>query len=164
MDLELPKNFEFFQKTNIKPIENLIREQGDDVCQNKIGTDYMKNKVKHCDFGFIRKSIKANVGQMQTRKNKQHVYSFVLCKLLPNQHLNKIDITLVCSRTNSKDGKQLLELVEKYAISINYNCLSLIAIGDKRLLNWYTSQGYLLETDKDIMDTNLKAYSMVKYI
>jgi hypothetical protein len=111
MDLELPKNFEFFDKSNIMKIENLIREQGDDVCQHKIGTDYMKNKLKNSDFGFIRKSIKAKIGQIQTRKNKYHVYSFVLCKLLPNKHLNKIYITLVCSRPNSKDGKQLLELL-----------------------------------------------------
>jgi hypothetical protein len=164
MNLELPKNFEFFDKTNIKAIENLIREQGDEVCNNKIGRDYIKNKLKNCDFGFIRKSIKAKIGQIQTRKNKQHLHSFVLCKLLPNPYLNKIDITLVCSRINSKDGKQLLELVEKYAQTINYNCLSLIAIGNTRLVNWYKSQGYLLETDKDIMDSNLKSYYMAKYI
>lgn len=164
MDLELPKNFEFFEKSNINAIENLIREQGDDVCQNKITSNYMKKKLKDCDFGFIRKSIKAQIGKMKTRKNEQYVYSFVLCKLLPNSHLNKIDITLVCSRTNSKDGKQLLELVEKYALSINYTCLSLIAIGNTRLLNWYISQGYVIEGDKDIIDSNSKAYSMSKYI
>jgi hypothetical protein len=54
--------------------------------------------------------------------------------------------------------------IEKYAHTINYNCLSLIAIGNIRLLNWYKSQGYVSETDKDIMDTNLKSYYMVKYI
>jgi len=162
--MELPKNFEFFEKSNIKNIEKIIREQGDDVCQQKIGVDYIKNKVKNCDFGFIRTTIKAKIGQMQTRQNNKHLYSFVLCNLIPNSRLNKVDITLVCSRTNSKDGKQLLELVEKYAKTINYDCLSLIAVGNTRLLNWYKSQGYVLETDKDVVDSSLKIYYMVKYI
>ena len=165
MNLQLPKSFEFyFEKNNLKDMEKIISEQGDDLCQNKIGTDYMKDKIKNSDFGFIRKSIKAKIGQMQTRNNKQRIYSFVLCKLLPNPYLNKIDITLVSSEENSKDLKKLLELVEEYAVSINYNCLSLIAIGNIQLLDWYKSQGYLLETDKDIMDSNLKCYYMAKYI
>jgi len=155
MNIELPQNFEFFERTLPNTtIEQIIYQQGNNC---------IKRKLNEYDFGFIYKPIKTKTHQMQTRQDK-NFYSFVLCKLLPNPYLNKIDITLVCSRINSKDGKQLLELVEKYAKTINYDCLSLIAVGNTRLLNWYKSQGYVLETDKDVVDSSLKIYYMVKYI
>lgn len=156
--------FEYFERATPNIIEKIIREQGDDVCHNVIGSDYIKNSLKQYDFGFIRVSIKANVGRMRTRQNTQHIYSFVLCKLLPNPLYKNIDITLVCSRPNAKDGKQLLELVEKKAGEMGYQCLSLIAIGNTRLLNWYRTQGFLLETEKPIMDSESTAYSLRKYI
>uniref|UniRef100_A0A6C0ID83 N-acetyltransferase domain-containing protein n=1 Tax=viral metagenome TaxID=1070528 RepID=A0A6C0ID83_9ZZZZ len=206
--MELPKHFEYFGKgavslctTNSEGdrrspeeferktsniIEKLIREQGDEICQEKIGIDYIKDRLKDYDFGFIRSSVKAQMGQRKTRQTstvaeppsklvvkrlhvpcapcqtEQHAYSFVLCKLLPNPLFTNIDITLVCSRTNSKDGKLLLELVEKHANNLKYDCLSLIAVGDTRLLNWYKSQGFVLETDKPIINSNCKAYYMRK--
>lgn len=164
MSAEIPKNFEYFERMETNPIEKLIREQGDDVCQAKIGTDYIKNSLKHYDFGFARTSNKASIGQMRTRQNKKQVNSFVLCRLLPSPLFKNIDVVLVCSRTNSKDGKQLLELVESHAKKISYQSLSLIAIGNKSLLNWYTSQGYILETEKPILNSDSNAYSMRKYI
>jgi hypothetical protein len=160
--MELPKNFEYFERQTPNIMEKLIREQGDEICQEKIGIDYIKDRLKDYDFGFIRSSVKAQMGKRKTRQTEHHAYSFVLCKLLPNPLFTNIDITLVCSRANSKDGKLLLELVEKHAHKIKYDCLSLIAVGDTRLLNWYKSQGFVLETDKPIINSNCKAYYMRK--
>ena len=47
MTVELTKNFEFFERTTPNTIEKLIREQGDDVCHNVIGKDY----IHLCTFG-----------------------------------------------------------------------------------------------------------------
>ena len=155
MNVELPQNFEFFER-NIpnRIIEEIIYQQGNNCIKRKL-TDY--------DFGFIYKPIKTKTHQMQTRQDK-NFYSFVLCKLFSHPHLKNVFISLVYSRTNTKYGEKLLELVEKYALSMNYNCLSILDIGDARLLNWYLSQGYLLRSYKPYMYSNLNAYLMEKYI
>jgi hypothetical protein len=159
-----PKNFEFFEKKTPNIFEKLIREQGDDTCQQKIGVDYITSKLKEYDFGFIRASAKAQMGQRKTRKTTHQMYSFVLCKLLPNALFKNVDIVLVCSRPTSKDGKQLLELVETKAKDMRYQCLTLIAVGNTRLLHWYESQGFVMETSKPIIDSDSYAYYMRKII
>jgi N-acetylglutamate synthase-like GNAT family acetyltransferase len=160
--MELPKNFEYFERKTPNIVEKFIRKQGDEICQEKIGTDYIKARLQDYDFGFVRSSVKAQIGRVRTRQTEHHTYSFILCKLIPAFHV--ISITLVCSRTNSKDGKQLMELVEQKAKQLNYKQLSLIAIGNSRLLHWYESQGYVTIDDKPIMDSKSKAYSMMKNI
>ncbi len=161
--MEISKNFEYFDQTS-NEIKKLIKEQGDTVCQEKIGTDYIKDRLKDFDFGFICKSKQAQIGKIKFKKKNEILNSFVICKLLPNPLFKNIDVMLVCSRINSKYGKQLLELVEKKASEINFQCLSLNAIGTTKLVNWYISQGYVLETYKPIIDTNLKSYSLRKIL
>jgi hypothetical protein len=164
MTVELPKNFEFFERTTPNTIEKLIREQGDDVCHNVIGKDYIKSTLQQYDFGFCRTTTKARIGQMQTRRQEKHLHSYVLCRKVPGSYVNKITVVLVCSRPTSKDGKLLLELVEKHAKEIAFPCLSLIAVGNARLVNWYKSEGYSVEDDKPIQDSSSRAYLMVKYV
>lgn len=158
------KNFEFFEKKIPNIYEKIIREQGDDTCQQKIGVDYINAKLKEYDFGFIRASPKAQMRQRKTRQTAHHMYSFVLCKLIENPLFKNVDVTLVCSRPTSKDGKELLALVEQKAQELGYQCLSLIAVGNSRLVRWYQSQGYILETDKPILDSESSAYYMRKII
>ena len=161
--MELTKNFIFFDQTN-NEIKKLIKDQGDVVCQEKIGIDYINDRLKDFDFGFIRKLTQAQIGKIQEKKINEIIHSFVICKQLVNPLFKKIDIRLVCSRINSKNGKQLLELVENKAKEMKYQCLSLIAVGDKKLLNWYLSQGFTVETDKPIIDSKFKAYYMIKFL
>jgi hypothetical protein len=163
--MELPKNFEYFEKTSLnKTIENLIKEQGDNVCQQKIGVDYIKNQLTDYSFGFIRYTTKAQVGQRRTRLTEHHLYSFVLCKHVPDPLVKEYNIILVCSRANSKDGKLLMQLVEQKARELHYQRLSLIAVGDQRLLHWYESLGYISIDHKPIQDSNNNAYYMRKYL
>jgi hypothetical protein len=155
MNIELPQNFDFFERTLPNTtIEQIIYQQG---------SNCIKRKLTEYDFGFIYKPIKTKTHQMQTRQDK-NFYSFVLCKLFSSPYLNNVVISLVYSRTNTKYGEKLLELVEKYSLSKNYNCLSILDIGDARLSNWYLSQGYLLRSDKPYRYSNLNAYLMEKYI
>jgi hypothetical protein len=163
--MELPKNFEFFEKkAPNKTIENLIKEQGDNVCQRKIGVDYIKNQLSDYNFGFIRYTTKAQVGRRRTRQTENHLHSFVLCKHVSDPLVKEYNIILVCSRANSKDGKLLMQLVEQKALELHYQRLSLIAVGDQRLLHWYESLGYVSIDHKPILESNHNAYYMRKYL
>jgi hypothetical protein len=164
METIIPKNFEYFERATPNEMEKLIKQQGDDVCHNIIGSDYIKNNLKTYDYGFIRISPKATIGRMRTRQNTHQLNSFILCRLIPDPLIKIIDIILVCSRPNSKDGKQLLELAEIKAKELGYQRLSLIAVGNKQLMTWYVSQGYVVESDKHILETNTYVYSMKKNI
>lgn len=103
----LPKHFEYFERSVPNTVEKFIKDQGDSVCREMIGSDYIKAKIKEYDFGFVRMSPRANIGQKRrTRQTEQYVYSFVLCKLIPA--FKEIDVTLVCARPLRVDGKELL--------------------------------------------------------
>jgi len=164
MDIELSKNFEYFERKTPNTVEKLIKKQGDDICHNKIGTDYIKDRLKDYDFGFTRTSNKAQIGQRRTRQTEQHTYSFVLCKIIEDPYIKEIDISLICSRPTSKDGKLLMELVENKAKQMKYQRLSLVAVGNTRLLHWYESLGFILISEKPIINSDYNAYSMRKNI
>jgi hypothetical protein len=162
--MELPKNFEFFERLIPNEIENMIRSEDHEVCQNIYGADYIKNCLKQYDFGFVKISRQARPSRLQPQQNIPHVHGFILCKLIPNPLFRNIDITLVCSLTNPKDGKQLLELAEQRAKLIGYQCLSLILIGNLRQLSLYKSRGYVVESEKTIINSENSAYYLRKFI
>lgn len=160
---EMESQFEYFEKTTTNIIDKLIKEQGPDVCRNIIDTNYIDLETKDYDFGFIHKTPIAQLGQKRyTRTTPQFVYSFILCKLYPE--ISEIDITLICSRPNTKDGKILIELVCERARTLGYQRLSLLSIGEKKVLNWYKSQDFFLVNQKPFPNGEIKAYSMRKMI
>ena len=89
--------FEYFDKSfeNYNEIKNFIIKQGKDVCKSKI-----KNSIDNFSYGFII----AQIGQ-------KYIYSFILCK----KDKNYIKIDLICSRPNSKEGLELMNIVENKA-------------------------------------------------
>ena len=141
MSVELPKHFEYFERNTPNTIEKLIKNQGD---------DYIKDRLKDYTFGF------AKIGQ--------HSISFVLCRFVDDPYIKEIDIRLVCSRPTSKDGIQLMELVESKAREMQFQKLSLIAVGNARLLHWYQALGFEAIDYKPIPDSSFKGYSMRKYL
>lgn len=134
--------FEYFEKNNPNIAEKLIKDQGDEACQHLISKHYIHLQNNEYDFGFISKSNIAQIGQTRSKRVSQNVRlsSFILCKSYPDFEL--IDITLICSRYNSKHGKQLIDLVTNKAIEMNCKYLSLLSIGNIRIVNWYKSQGF----------------------
>ena len=167
MSIELPKHFEYFERNTPNTIEKHIRKQGDDIWQNKIGTDFIKYRLKDYTFGFARISNKAKIGQqMKTRQTEQHTFSFILCRIVNDPYVREINISLVCSRPTSKDGILLMTLVENKAREMQFQKLSLIAVGNARLLHWYEALGFDCTDNKPILDCSSKAYSysMRKYI
>lgn len=155
-------SFEYFEKKHTNIEEKLIKEQGQDVCRQIISKHYINLQTKEYDFGFIHKINVAQIGQTRSRKTTSttRVSSFILCKLHPI--FEEIDINLVCSRPNSKDGKKLIELVVQKALELKFKYLSLLSIGNSKLVAWYKSQGFEVISEKMYSDGSLKAYSMKK--
>ena len=161
--MELPKNFEYFERKDMAIAEKLIQEQGEDICRHIISKHYISLHSRDYDFGILYKTPMAQTGRMtRKRTSQQYVYSFILCKV--HEELGDVDITLICSRPNSRDGKVLMGLVEDISRSKKYKTMSLLSIGDAKVMNWYRSQGFVLKSEKHYPDGNLKAYSMYKVI
>lgn len=145
------------------PVEKLIKQQGDIVCQERIGTDYIKERLKDYTFGFARSSQRAMIGLRQTRQTpERNLNGFVLCKKIENDFFTEVDVTLVCSRKNAKDGKELIHLVEEKAKEMGCHRLILFAIGNARLLRWYESLGFVVQSYKTDPDNGNKSYMMIK--
>jgi hypothetical protein len=159
--MELPINFEYFEKkTSI--VDKLIKEQGEDVCRQIIDKNFINLQKKSYDFGFIHKNYIAQIGQKKINKTPEYLYSFILCNLYPD--FEEIDITLICSRPNTKDGKQLLELVFQKGRELKYKYLSLLSIGEIKLVNWYKTQGFVVISEKPLPNGEIKAYYMRKLL
>lgn len=153
--MELPENFEYFERKDAGIAEKLIQEPGEDICRHIISKHYISLHSREYDFGIMHKMTRK-------RTSQQYVYSFVLCKV--HADLGDVDITLICSRPNSRDGKILMRLVEDISRLKECKTMSLLSIGDTKVLNWYRHQGFILKSEKHYPDGNLKAYSMYKVI
>jgi hypothetical protein len=159
--MELPANFEYFERKDAAIAEKLIQDQGEDICRHIISKHYISIHSRDYDFGIIHKTPMAQIGRMtRKRTSQQYAYSFVLCKV--HAELRDVDITLICSRPNSRDGKVLMRLVEDISRLKECKTMSLLSIGDTKVLNWYRQQGFILKSEKHYTDGNLKAYSMYK--
>lgn len=136
-------SYEYFEKSS-KIDEKLIREQGDDVCRNAIDKMFIDSQRKEYDFGFIRKTQIAQIGQTRSRRmiSEQRISSFVLCKVLPV--LEAVDIGLICVRPSIKDGANLIDLVSKKADEMGYKKLVLFSTAESKLINWYKKQGFVV--------------------
>ena len=160
--MEFPKNYEYFEKETTNISEKLIKEQGPDICRKMIDSHYINIQVKDYTFGFLHKVPIAQIGQKSHRSPTYNISSFVLCKLHPE--IEHVDISLICSRPNAKDGKKLIELATQKSIELDYKYLSLLSIGEPKLVNWYKSQGFIVVSEKMYPNGELKAYSMIKQI
>jgi hypothetical protein len=103
-------------------------------------------------------------GSRKIDKNILIIYYMDLCKIIDDPYMKEIVIIEPCSRSNSKKRKLLIKLIENKAMEIQARRLSLIAIGNARLLHWYEALGFMLISDKPIPDSSYKVYSMRKYL
>ena len=98
------------------------------------------------DFGFTKKNPLPQI---------------ISCKLFPE--FKQINISLLSSF--SKDNKELIRLVEQKAKSIGYTYLSVLLISNNNtIMNWYTSLGFVIISEKYFPAGNMIAYSMQKVI
>jgi len=145
--MEENPNYEYFEKGSFDISEQLIKEQGSEVCRNIIDKYYINVKSKDYDFGFIYKTPVDQIGQARSKRNlKYNISSFILCKLNPK--FEDIEISLVCSKPNKKQGKMLIDLVIMKALEMKYKYISLLSIGETKLVNWYKKQGFEIVSSK----------------
>jgi hypothetical protein len=147
--------FEYFEKTTTNIVNRIIDDQGADVCRHIIETNYIDLETKDYDYGFICK-------KHESQSTPQYVYDFILCKMFPI--FDEVSISLVCSRTNTKFGKTLVSLACEKAKAMGYTQVSLLIIGDTKLLNWYKSQDFIRIGRKPLPNSKLQAYSMKKML
>lgn len=155
-------NFEYFEKTSTNIEEKLIKEQGHDVCRQIISKHYINLQTKDYDFGFLHTTNVAQIGQTRSRKTSSttRLTSFILCKMHPE--FEEIDISLICSRPNSKDGKKLIEFVSQKAKEMKVKYLSLLFVGDVKFVAWYIMRGFVVLSAKKCSNGEFNVYSMKK--
>jgi hypothetical protein len=77
--MEENPNYEYFEKGSFDISEQLIKEQGSEVCRNIIDKYYINVKSKDYDFGFIYKTPVAQIGQARSKRNLKYNICVFLC-------------------------------------------------------------------------------------
>jgi hypothetical protein len=187
--MDLPPNFEYFEKGNGSVFERLIKEQGSEVCQNMLHENYISAQSKKYSFGFVHTMPVAQIGQKTRSKTANRrgpfeggsnatalgredvggsnattriVSSFILCNLFPE--FEQVEISLVCSRENAKHGKILMDLVYEKAKELKYKYLFLLSLSEEKIINWYKRQGFKILSEKFHENGEIKAYAMMKHV
>ena len=121
--MDLSYNYQYFEHNN-------------DRYKDIIDNYYNKSISIKYDFGFIHNPIAMNI----------ETTSFILCNL--NPEFEDIEISLVCSKANKKEGKILIDLVITKALEMKYKYISLLIKRDIIFVNWYKKQGFQVITPK----------------
>ena len=109
-------------------------EPNDDTYKDIIDNYYNKSISIQYDFGFIHMPIAGNI----------ETTSFIICNL--NPEFEDIEFSLVCSKSNKKQGKILIDLVITKALEMKYKYISLLIKRDIVFVNWYKKQGFQVIT------------------
>ena len=72
---------------------------------------------------------------------------------------------MICSRPNSKEGLELMNIVENKAKEDKNNVIYLYALNEKKLISWYESQDYkIIDSIFDENDGKIKVFRMEKVL
>lgn len=139
--------YEYFEKKNTDIESKLIHNYGHTVCKQISHKYYIHLQTHDYDFGFIPC---APLGEP----------CFMLCKIHPT--FEEMNICMVCSRPNSKDGEELLRMASQKAKEMNVKYLSLLFVGDAKFVAWYTTRGFVVLSAKKCSNGKFNVYSMMK--
>ena len=135
--MDLSYNYQYFE-----PNDNTYKDIIDNYYNKSISITY--------DFGFIHKPIADNIDNP----------TFILCK--SNPEFEDIEISLVCSKSNKKQGKILIDLVITKALEMKYKYISLLTNRDIIFVNWYKKQGFQNITPKCLPNGNKPTYYFMR--
>ena len=140
---------------NIKFYTSLIKSQGLNVCRQQISRIWIDTSIADCSFGIANYSTRAQ------KRTKRILHGFILCRIdIKDPEILWID--MVCASETSKLGLLLMQEAEKNAIKNKViRRLALFSLAEKKLVNWYTKQGFVNNSVR-FMDTVTKAYLMMK--
>lgn len=157
-------NIEYIDKDSFlyPKIKELIKDQGEITCRNIIDKMTIRTSLEGFVFGFVSYSTRANSGRRSPRNfsEKYTLNGFVICSILEYRP-KEIYISLLCSLKGLSLGCSLLEAVNEYAITRGFNTLTLLALPDKKLIEWYKKQGFK-EGKNDF--GNIKCVEMYKIL
>ncbi len=129
---------------NSKTLIKMLKDQGDEICKKEINKDYIISKIQNYKFGWLKQSERAQIGQRKYHNKTKYISSFVLCSI--DEDLNAITINLLCNRnTLRKEGMELLNIIENYALDKRYKFLQLQSIGDR--VSYYIDRGFYIVMD-----------------
>lgn len=149
-----PKNPE------IKQIRELIKKQGNQVCQNKIYIETISENVSNFKFGWISVLQKAQLGRRSIKSinDKFTLLSFILCHYTEHKP-EYLKIELDCA--SNKSGKMLMGIAEDKARQMNIKGIEIYALPHS--IKWYNSLGYIyIETIYLNNNVTPKIYTMFK--
>lgn len=139
-----------------------LRKQGQDICRQKISKKWLYASLDDFQFGFVHATPKAQVGRMKRGGSSLYIASFVLCKKMTDQN---VDIKLICSRPNAREGSTLIQNAEEYAREQGFKIMSLFSLPDYKLVEWYKKQGFQIKSEsRDPKNYELKTYYMEKIL
>lgn len=145
----------------IRDLKNLIKEQGEIVCQDEISINVIKNETSEFDFGYISYGVKAKAGmKSSSRFSDSYILDgFIICSLIDD---DEAVINLVCSRKTSKIGKELVEAAEYYLREIGITRVILYSLPNTKLKHWYETLNYKHITDIIFSNEQTKVHVMKK--
>lgn len=143
-------------------IKRLLRKQGTMICRDYIYPEIIETSIEKFDYGFVLMIEKARVGQTMLRlENRLQIYGFVLTEALDEF---EVRIHLICVDDNHKgEGAILMQSVLQYAKENDYVRITLHALPDPKLVEWYQSFGFVI-TDEIYKSGQLKVYAMTKVV
>jgi GNAT superfamily N-acetyltransferase len=140
-------------------MKDILRNQGDEVCRQKIGVEYIRTAVNVHDFGLARVTPKAVMGQRQTHRFQ--LWGFVLCKVDPDPE-SMVTVELVCSRPQSAGtGRLLIELAQERSRERGLKWMRLMCLPEERLRAFYRRLGFS-QHRMMIPGSNMELYEMRK--
>jgi hypothetical protein len=130
---------------DISYYRELIKKQGNDVCQDKLDISVIKNASMNFTFGFLHTTTKAQIGRRKLNINdKYYLNGFIFCTYCPKIP-DELYIELICSRKEKKLGKLLMKTCEEHVQRLyepKIKKFTLNCLANNKLRTWYESIGF----------------------
>jgi N-acetylglutamate synthase-like GNAT family acetyltransferase len=141
---------------NISVLKSILKNQGEETCQNQIDLEYINESIKQYKFGLISLSKKAQIGKRNIKNKSENYYlnGFIICYINDDEPENMI-INLICSDKKAKIGKYLMKEAEEKARLMKVNKIILYSLNESNLIKWYKNLGFsrneMIFTGKNII-------------
>ncbi len=144
----------FPDEDTIKTYTSLIKSQGFDVSRNQISRCWIDTTIAECSFGIAMYSTGTHIGEKKLN-------GFILCRVdVKDPEVLWVD--MVCASETSKVGLLLMQEAENIAVkNKTIQRIALFSLAEKKLVNWYTKQGFV-KTSIKFLGIEPKAYFMMK--
>jgi hypothetical protein len=156
-------NIEYVEKSSelYGKIKDLIKVQGEQTCRNIIDKMTIRTSLQGFVFGYVSYSPRASSGRISPRSfsEKYTLNGFIICSVVEYRP-TEIHISLICASKGTLLGSRLLQSVDEYAAQNNYKTITLLALPDKSLIEWYKKHGFK-EGKKEMQTKCIEMYKIL---